>query len=62
MKGNPGHYNVQSPKSGTAKGGGGTTMKTSKPNGDQNMPTGSVDKNVGWKGDGGRDHGKIKGC
>jgi hypothetical protein len=37
-------------------------MKTRSPNGDQNMPMGKVDANVGWKGDGGAKNGKVKGC
>ena len=54
--------NKNMPKSGTAKGGGGAPMKTRSPNGDQNMPMGKVDPNVGWKGDGGAKNGKVKGC
>ena len=56
------HPNKNTPKAGTSKGGYGATMKTAKPNGDQNMPTGKVDAHVGWKGDGGAKNGKVKGC
>jgi len=54
--------NHNKPKAGTSKGGGGTTMKQSNPNGDNKMPSGKVDQYVGWKVDGGSKNGRVKGC